>query len=118
MLFHLLSLIHLSGKSKAAPPTGLTHYLFPLLIPGGEEQDESKNRLRHKAEQIRIEPPHINHLPLRGNTTKVAKGAEHLQKSSHGAGIKSGRTSGLDSRAAHLSTAFSLVAMSGRVALF
>ena len=49
------------------------------LVEEKEEQDESKNRLRHKAEQIRIEPPHINHLPLRGNTTKVAKGAEHLQ---------------------------------------
>ena len=115
MLLHLLSLFHLSRKSKAAPPT---HYLFPLLIPGGEEQDESKNRLRHKAEQIRIEPPHINHLPLRGNTTKVAKGAEHLQLSSYGRGKRSGRTSGLDSRAAHLSTVFSLVAMSARVALF
>ena len=115
MLLYLLSLLHLSRKSKTAPPT---RYLFPLLIPGGEEQDESKNRLRHKAEQIRIEPPHINHLPLRGNTTKVAKGAEHLQLSSYGTGKRNGRTSGLDSRAAHLSTVFSLVAMSARVALF
>ena len=54
-------------------------YLFPLLIFGGEEQDESKYRLRHKTKQIRIKPPDIDHLPLRGNTTKVAKGAEHLQ---------------------------------------
>ena len=116
MLLYLLSLLHLSRKSKTAPPT---RYLFPLFIPGGEEQDESKNRLRHKAEQIRIEPPHINHLPLRGNTAKVAKGTEHLQKLSDGTGVGGGgRTSGLDSRAAHLSTPFSLAAISARDALY
>ena len=53
--------------------------LFPLLILGGEEEDESEDRLRHKTQKIRIKTPHIDYLPLGGNPTKVAKGTQHLK---------------------------------------
>ena len=76
MLLYLLSLLHLSRKSKTAPPT---RYLFPLLILGGEEEDESEDRLRHKTQKIRIKTPHIDYFPLGGNPTKVAKGTQHLK---------------------------------------
>lgn len=53
--------------------------LFPLLILGGEEEDESEDRLRHKTQKIRIKTPHIDYFPLGGNPTKVAKGTQHLK---------------------------------------
>ena len=53
--------------------------LFPLLILGGEEEDESEDRLRHKTQKIRIKTPHIDYFPLGGNPTKVAKRTQHLK---------------------------------------